>query len=140
MQRLLITLGRLQLRVLDIAFPFKSFSVFFVVVFFSNYSIRLNLIHNLIVKLPFFCPFWFDWLVGLFPHLLCALGPTWQQEPVVPASFPGPSGKEKRRKTREKHKTKREHKHKKEKVINLNKQFIDSLICQSKFSIIYARL
>lgn len=84
--------------------------------------------------------FFFFFFVCLFLHLLCALGPTWQQEPVVPASFPGPSKKEKHRKNREKHKTKREHKHKKEKVFNLNKHFIDSLICQSKFFIIYARL
>ncbi|XP_054026086.1 G patch domain-containing protein 1 [Dryobates pubescens] len=39
----------------------------------------------------------------------------WQQEPVVPESFPGPSKKEKHRKNREKHRTKREHKHKKKK-------------------------
>ncbi|XP_069724607.1 G patch domain-containing protein 1 [Phaenicophaeus curvirostris] len=49
-------------------------------------------------------------------------GSTWQQEPVVPVSFPGPSGKEKRRKNREKHKTKREHKHKKEKKKKHKKQ------------------
>lgn len=95
---------------------------------------RLKVIQNLIIKLSFFCHAFF------FPHLLCTLGPTWQQEPVVSASFPGPSRKEKHRKHREKHKTKREHKHKKEKVFNLNKQFIDSLICQSKFFIIYGRL
>lgn len=66
LQRLLITLGRLQLRVLDIAFPFKSFSVFLLLYFFSNYSIRLNLIHNLIVKLPFFFV-----LFGLIGWLVC---------------------------------------------------------------------
>ncbi|NXW82256.1 GPTC1 protein, partial [Alopecoenas beccarii] len=38
------------------------------------------------------------------------------------SSFPGPSGKEKRRKTREKHKTKKEHKHKKEKKKKRKKQ------------------
>lgn len=90
---------------------------------------------TLFLLLLSFCLF-----VCLFLHLLCTLGPTWQQDPVVPASFPGPSRKEKHRKNREKHKTKREHKHKKEKVFNSNKHFIDSLICQSKFFIIYARL
>ncbi|XP_074013950.1 G patch domain-containing protein 1 isoform X2 [Numenius arquata] len=49
-------------------------------------------------------------------------GSTWQQGPVVPASFPGPSKKEKHRKNREKHKTKREHKHKKEKKKKHKKQ------------------
>nr|XP_027322855.1 G patch domain-containing protein 1 [Anas platyrhynchos] len=42
-------------------------------------------------------------------------GSTWQQETAVPASFPGPSRKEKHKKNREKQKTKRERKHKKEK-------------------------
>ncbi|XP_009874265.1 PREDICTED: G patch domain-containing protein 1, partial [Apaloderma vittatum] len=49
-------------------------------------------------------------------------GTTWQQEPVAPASFPGPSRKEKHRKNREKHKTKKEHKHKKEKKKKHKKQ------------------
>ncbi|XP_068811376.1 G patch domain-containing protein 1 isoform X1 [Struthio camelus] len=42
-------------------------------------------------------------------------GPIQQQESVVPASFPGPSRKEKHKKNREKHRTKRDHRHKKEK-------------------------
>ncbi|XP_054245503.1 G patch domain-containing protein 1 isoform X2 [Indicator indicator] len=46
----------------------------------------------------------------------------WQQELVEPASFPGPSKKEKHRKNREKHRTKREHKHKKEKKKKHKKQ------------------
>lgn len=79
-------------------------------------------------------------LVCLFLHLLCPLGPAWQQEPVVSASFPGPGAKEKHRKNREKHKTKREHKRKKEKVFNLSKQFFNSLFCQSEVFIIYAVL
>ncbi|KFO99168.1 G patch domain-containing protein 1, partial [Calypte anna] len=49
-------------------------------------------------------------------------GPSWQQGPVVPASFPGPSRKEKHKKSREKHKAKREHKHKKEKKKKHKKQ------------------
>ncbi|XP_064015929.1 G patch domain-containing protein 1 [Pogoniulus pusillus] len=49
-------------------------------------------------------------------------GPSWQQEPVVPTSFPGPSKREKHRKNREKHKTKKEHKHKKEKKKKHKKQ------------------
>ncbi|XP_051485528.1 G patch domain-containing protein 1 isoform X1 [Apus apus] len=49
-------------------------------------------------------------------------GSTWQQEPTVPASFPGPSRKEKYRKNREKHKAKKEHKHKKEKKKKHKKQ------------------
>ncbi|KFQ44281.1 G patch domain-containing protein 1, partial [Nestor notabilis] len=49
-------------------------------------------------------------------------GCTWQQEPEVPASFPGPSKREKKRKNRQKHKTKREHKHKKEKKKKHKKQ------------------
>ncbi|KAM9374042.1 G patch domain-containing protein 1 [Phaethornis superciliosus] len=47
---------------------------------------------------------------------------SWQQGPVVPASFPGPSRKEKHKKSREKHKAKREHKHKKEKKKKHKKQ------------------
>ncbi|XP_061863628.1 G patch domain-containing protein 1 isoform X1 [Colius striatus] len=49
-------------------------------------------------------------------------GSTWQHEPVVPASFPGPSRREKHRKNREKHKNKKEHKHKKEKKRKHKKQ------------------
>lgn len=56
-------------------------------------------------------------------HLLCTLGTTWQQQTVVPSTFPGPSRKEKHRKIRERHKTKKEHKRKKEKVLNLNTDF-----------------
>lgn len=55
-------------------------------------------------------------------HLLCTLGTAWQQQ-TVPATFPGPSRKEKHRKVRERHKTKKEHKRKKEKVLNLNTDF-----------------
>ncbi|XP_057242233.1 G patch domain-containing protein 1 isoform X3 [Malurus melanocephalus] len=47
---------------------------------------------------------------------------TWQQPTVVPASFPGPSRKQKHKKTRERHKTKKEHKHKKEKKKKHKKQ------------------
>lgn len=71
--------------------------------------------------------------------MLCALGSTWQQETAVPASFPGPSRKEKHKKNREKQKTKRERKHKKEKVFNLTKQFTDSLICLLNFRMISSR-
>ncbi|KAM6252756.1 G patch domain-containing protein 1 [Porphyrio hochstetteri] len=49
-------------------------------------------------------------------------GLTWQQEPVMPTTFPGPSKKEKHRKNREKHKTKREYKRKKEKKKKHKKQ------------------
>ncbi|XP_071423742.1 G patch domain-containing protein 1 isoform X2 [Pithys albifrons albifrons] len=49
-------------------------------------------------------------------------GATWQQQAVVPTSFPEPRRKEKHRKTREKHKTKKEHKRKKEKKKKHKKQ------------------
>ncbi|XP_033373086.1 G patch domain-containing protein 1 isoform X3 [Parus major] len=42
-------------------------------------------------------------------------GTNWQQQTVVPATFPRPSRKEKHRKIRERHKTKKERKRKKEK-------------------------
>ncbi|KAM7011081.1 G patch domain-containing protein 1 isoform 2-T2 [Passerculus sandwichensis] len=42
-------------------------------------------------------------------------GTTWQQQTEVPATFPGPSRKEKHRKIRERHKAKKERKRKKEK-------------------------
>ncbi|KAF2987075.1 hypothetical protein EK904_013762 [Melospiza melodia maxima] len=43
-------------------------------------------------------------------------GTTWQQQTEVPATFPGPSRKEKHRKIRERHKAKKERKRKKEKI------------------------
>lgn len=49
-------------------------------------------------------------------------GTTWQQQTVVPATFPGPSRREKHRKIRERHKTKKERKHKKEKKKKHKKQ------------------
>lgn len=83
-----------------------------------NYHVRLKVIQNVITKLPYFC-----WVFLFFMHLLCTLGTTWQQQTEVPATFPGPSKKEKHRKIRERHKTKKERKRKKEKVINLNTDF-----------------
>ncbi|XP_064242944.1 G patch domain-containing protein 1 isoform X2 [Passer domesticus] len=49
-------------------------------------------------------------------------GTTWQQQTEVPATFPGPSRKEKHRKIRERHKTKKERKRKKEKKKKHKKQ------------------
>ncbi|XP_057889878.1 G patch domain-containing protein 1 isoform X1 [Melospiza georgiana] len=49
-------------------------------------------------------------------------GTTWQQQTEVPATFPGPSKKEKHRKIRERHKAKKERKRKKEKKKKHKKQ------------------
>ncbi|XP_038004365.1 G patch domain-containing protein 1 isoform X3 [Motacilla alba alba] len=49
-------------------------------------------------------------------------GTTWQQQTELPATFPGPSRKEKHRKIRERHKTKKERKRKKEKKKKHKKQ------------------
>ncbi|XP_058669529.1 G patch domain-containing protein 1 [Ammospiza caudacuta] len=49
-------------------------------------------------------------------------GTTWQQQTEVPATFPGPSRKEKHRKIRERHKAKKERKRKKEKKKKHKKQ------------------